>query len=698
MTRSHANAGTAFLLVSLLLAGSGTQRADDPAPPAAPAAPAAPPAPAADDEKPRPTDLVETTESRLAIVDITVSGPPEIVARLGPADFKLRVNWKRIHDFRLDRFCGSTTREAGPEESPPSPLDLGGAPPPASYLLYFDQPHLTLGGRAEALDMARRLVERLVHGGARAMIASNAGRLEIIERFTTDPVALRAALDRLELNRSQWDVNAEQEEGRVAQVLGLLEDESSIYRAASAARAHQFHELWLTDRSLRRFAVTLSLLENVDPPKVVLYFADILRRNPGEHYLSFFGQGPTGTPAVVEFIGTDALRGANAFDRVVNQAAAQGLRVYTVQPRGLVVVHDKSQQSLSVSERTFAMPRSAGVRHRDAQDTMRNLAAETGGRAFVDGTTAERIAAAIDEDLSCLFLASFDPGDLPRDAPLRIVVEPRVPEVRTWTRGRIVLQSESARLTARLLGAFALEDASTASGGLRATLLPTGFAKGSFTGLLQISVPGTLITGASWELGGSIVRGDEVRAEVSSTVVAGPGVPVVLEHEVRLDPGTYEIVAVAHEVSTGFVLSERVAVDWTNPRDSAASIGPIAVIQSSAGAFVRDGSTRGAGSLVREAAEPVITDRPTALVAFVCRGRRQRGPLLVRRSLVGATRVDFEEVALEAQGERCAQLRDVVPAHLVEAGVYRYELQLLEGDRMLEHSTVDLVAVAPGRS
>jgi hypothetical protein len=68
---------------------------------------------AQDAETPRDLGLKESTSARLAQVDVTVSGPPEVIRTLTAADFELRVSGK-VQSIIVDALC------AEPGAPPPS--------------------------------------------------------------------------------------------------------------------------------------------------------------------------------------------------------------------------------------------------------------------------------------------------------------------------------------------------------------------------------------------------------------------------------------------------------------------------------------------------------------------------------------------------------------------------------------------------
>ena len=646
-------------------------------------------------EPPRQTDLLEKAESRLAQLFVTVSGPRAAAANLAAEDFSLRVNLKKT-DFKLDRFCDATADD-GRER--PAAAGTGTAPrQPVSYLFYFDQAHLTLAGRQRSLDVTRQLIPRLIRDGNRGMIASNARRLAVIEEFTDDAPRLLAAVDRLEHDRTQWDSFAQEEKERIREIVQVLNEEQNLPRATAAARAYQREESWRSAKHLRRLSIMVARLAEVPSPKAVVYFADNLRSNAGEHYLSFFGESIRRGSMALQEMSTDVLVAALPFDQVINEASTQGVRIYTVQAEGLVTPFDEARPSPNALVLGQTVTRSSGVRYRHAQDTLSNLASETGGRPFLHGISARRIAERIVEDYACLYLISFDPAGFARDSPLRVAVKLRRDGLRHRARGRIVLQSDRARLAARLLSAFALEQPDDAGFGLRANLVPTGFEDGAYSALLQLSVPATTLPTSAWDLGASILHREAVREEVSGRIgVERPGVPLILEEELRFRPGLHEIIAVAHETTAGFVLSERFQVDWPDPRGGVELCGPIALLQPRVGAFSRAGETRSSGSLARSDSDAIRTDRPAALMGLVCRGRRNEEPLSVERSLVGERHVDFPILQVAFEEARCAQIRDLIPADSLRAGFYRYEVRVLRDGAVIDETSREFVAEAPLR-
>lgn len=666
--------------------------------------------PAAPAEQPRQLGLAERVEARLAQIDVTVSGPRDLVSTLTKNDFEVWVNRAPLREFTLDRLCQPVEAEREEPEGgeaaarePEQPAAQAPRVAAANYLFYFDQGHLTMAGRQAAIEMARELVRRLVRGGSRAMIVSNAAEVRTVAPLTSNHDALLASLDQLERDRDQWDLYAEQEPARLARVQEALERD--VREAIGLARTFQAEERWRQEKDLTRLAMVLGRFAELDPPKVVLYFADTMRANAGEHYLSFFG--PTvlagAGQGAAQAIRTDAFTGNLPLDRVLHQAAALGIRFYTVEAQGMSAPNLGIETRGSVASLTNpATPGFNTVRVRDAQNTLVSLALETGGRAFLNGVAGSKVARRISEDLGCLYLVSFDPAGFPEDRTLPVQVNVRRPKLKAQHRGLIVVQSASSRLTARLMSAFSAPEASRGDVSLFAGLIPIGYDRGRFRARVQIAIPGTTLPGSAWDLGVSVVTSGEVESSASGHIaVSRPGVPVVLERDMSFAPGPFELVAVARESRTDQIVSRRIEAEWPKLESSLASLGPIAVVQRAAGAFLRNGQLKESGPLIREEAGVLRPDVETAFIGIVCRSRDQSGALEVDRRLVGETEAPFEKMVVDLGSDPCAVFQDrVVPGSMAE-GTFRYSVRVLDRGQEVaraERSFVVLPAASPPRA
>jgi hypothetical protein len=260
-----------------------------------------------------------------------------------------------------------------------------------------------------------------------------------------------------------------------------------------------------------------------------------------------------------------------------------------------------------------------------------------------------------------------------------------------------VIQSDSARLTSQLLAAFAHPETKQSDIPLRTGVILSGYKDDAFTALLQVIVGGSNLASTTWDLGASLLTGGKVRDEISRRATVGtPGVPVVLEREVSLARGPYEVVAVTHDVTSDRIGSRRDEGAMPDLDAEAVTVTQIAVVQGTSGAFLRGGQVDATGFIVRDEADPVLADRPTALLGLVCRRKDEKSRVRVERSLVGETTTRFPPMEIELGEDRCAQFRDVVPAGTLGTGAFRYEVAIARDGKKVAEGSRTFRAVKAG--
>jgi VWFA-related protein len=667
---------------------------------------------APENEKPQDVGLMERTSARLAQLDVTVSGPRSAIVGLTAADFEVKLNDRLVPNVIVDALCGTppstiaeapATSMAPVADNVPPPLSPPAAPPaksaPVTYLIYFDHPHLTQAGRRSSIDAAREMLPKLMAGGNRAMLISNAKDLRTLVPLTTEEPKLDAALAAMIDDNRDFDPYAATEESRMAEVVTEI-GKGELDKAVRLARRYAQEERSRQERDLGRLRIVLGRLADLDPPKAVLYFADTMRQNAGEHYMSFFSAAVTedrnGTPT--SDAGEAQLAGSTGglvLDRVVNEAAAYGIRFYTVEGQGLsgptTLIQSGNSPFTTVSGRGGTPPNQATPQYntqhtKDSQGTLVAMALETGGRAFLNGVQPAKMAAQILDDLSCVYLLSFDPRGFPEDKPLAVSVKVARAKVKTSVRGRLVIQGDSARLTSRLLSAYAAPSAKETTVALHVGLIPVGYKDGRYQARVQVSVPPSSIPGTTWDLGASVVTRGTVGQEGSGRIsLANPGVPVAWEKDMEFAPGDYDLIAVGHEATTDELTSKEVRGTWPNLDDAVATVGPIAVSQPSKGGFLRDGTSHTSGAVVLDESDPVRADSPTAVITLVCRAKDQKRTLTVVRTLIGDSETPVGKTAVDMGDDRCAQILDFIRPKTLGAGSYRFVVSVVRGGDELAH-------------
>ncbi|MBZ5639792.1 MAG: hypothetical protein LAO51_13685, partial [Acidobacteriia bacterium] len=318
-----------------------------------------------------------------------------------------------------------------------------------------------------------------------------------------------------------------------------------------------------------------------------------------------------------------------------------------------------------------------------------------------NGIPADRMAGDILTDLSCTYIISFDPTAIPEDRPLPVQVRVHGKRLSAHVPRKVVIQSESARRTSRLLAAYtgAHKEEKEESGAITATVVPTGFSDGAFVGLVQVVVPSPSEKGGSWEIGGTIVSGNTAREIVTRAISTNvSGIPVVFESAESFPAGHQEVVAVARNKVNDTVVSEVVEVTWPEIGNGT-TILPIAVLQPTNGAFARGEATRTQGSVALTEAQLLRADVPTALVALVCWGAEGKGSLHIERTLHGdaKTKLNFPAIDLQPGKDRCEQVRDMIPAGTLGSGWFRYSIVVTQGQEELAKAerTFDVQADSP---
>lgn len=628
------------------------------------------------DQPPTPTGLTESVEKRLVQLDVGVEGARDAIRGITAKDFVLYVGEHEVQGLIVDHLCGETPPESATEsaptaESPQPKVAPQVKRPRATFIFFFDQPHLTMAGRALSLETSRDLINRLIVDGTRASIVSSARRLETIVTMTEDREELLAGLEKLRVDLKQWDSYAVTEEKRANEVAAALTPSMGCLIARGFAR-----EEWAeARRSTERIGNAVGALAEMPAPKALVYFGDSLRQKAGLHYLQIWEKdcAEAGSAALVP-------SAAAEFDAVINEALARGVHVFTIQAEGLLAYR----------------PGWDADRHRHAQDALVGLAAETGGEAFLGGASNKSIADRIETLTSCRLLLSFPPGDLPRDKPLGVTLELHVPKVKIQTQGRIVVPSPASIERARLLAAF-VDPASSDDGSLRVLLIPRGGDGKVWKAAVQLRLRPSGIPDTSAELGASIVRRDTVSDHFASSIATKSGSrAMVLEKSLDFAPGAFSVVAVARDARRGDIGSSRLDADWPSPAKSAAAIAPIAVLQAGPAAMSKDGAGSSSGSLARDVDELLDPSASVTLETVVCRGAKTNAPIVVERWLEDGLANEFVPMTVEEAGDPCVQTVDVVHAGRLRPGVVDYRVAARIGDEVVAQERRTLrVGVSP---
>ncbi len=622
-------------------------------------------------QEPTKTSLTETVEKRLVQLDVSVEGDRDAIRALTAKDFALSVGEHEVHGLIVDSLCGDSPRLTGfPTKEEVGPRSARSR---ATFMFFFDQPHLTLPGRTRSLEISRDLITRLVVNGAQASIVSNGKRLETVVPLTENQGWLLDGLERLRNGLVHWDGYSDGEGARAEQIRDAYEMDPRPpclkLCPPLIAKAYARDEFRIARDSMARLAIAVDDLAEAPAPKALVYFGDNLRQDAGLHYLQVIACLPPPCQDLFHEVAHAEMTPAAAqeFDALINEALARGVHFFTVQAEGILGYR----------------PGLDAKRHRHAEDALVGLAAESDGEAFLGGASSAHIATTIEERTSCRLLLSFPPGDLPRDRAMNVTLALHVPKVKIQTQGRIVVPSQASIDKARLLAAF-VDPASSDDGSLRALLIPRGGDGKTWKAGVQLRLRPSGLPDSSAELGASIVRRDKVTDHFASSIATKSGSRErVLEKTLEIAPGEFSVVAVAHDAKRDDIGSSRVDADWPNPAKSDAAIAPVAVLQTSPAAMSKDGALASTGSLARDVDEPLNPSVAISLVSVVCRGAKTRAPVVVERWIEDGSRGEFEPMTIAEAGEPCVETVDALHAGRLKPGVVDYRVVARIGDEVV---------------
>jgi hypothetical protein len=241
------------------------------------------------------------------------------------------------------------------------------------------------------------------------------------------------------------------------------------------------------------------------------------------------------------------------------------------------------------------------------------------------------------------------------------------------------------------------DDGHAADVGVRGVIIPIGFEQGQYSALVQVIADGSPLPGAAWELRASPVVGIKNNETISGSIaVAEANIPAVLETQMNLLPGQYELELNALETTGGQTGAGQLKGLLPNPDLQSITISPVAIVQPAEAAFLRDGNSRSRGALGRAVDEPVLADLPTAMVCLVCRGLGRLDEVRVERKLSGATSMDFNPIQLQLGEERCAQIRDLIQPGVMTDGFFRYEVRVFDEHAQRASGHRAFTTVTPG--
>jgi VWFA-related protein len=373
-----------ILIPTLLAAALGAQ---EPQPPAAP-----------------PPPLVLKATTRLVQVSVIVhDGKNQPVSDLKKDDFQLKVNGN-VQTIKVFSVDSRTSLPNNPEPLPPhiftNRLESNAGVPSAVTVLLIDLRNTGFADQVYAKAQAVKYLRTLEPGDHIGLYVLG-GALRVLHDYTTDSTDLLKRLADLKDGTLPNIAGKEPPDAMHGDAMLL----DTLVRGLGAVSGAE-RDFYTTDRVLS----TLRALE---------FIANHMARVPGRKNLIWVSGG---FPLDIGFDNMAAFRDpsremrsfADEIDRTVRAINDANMAIYPVDARGLMVgrIADASVRGPTTPVRGKAAPAAAGkmvgVRN---QETMRELADRTGGRAFVntnDLTGAIRTAV---DDSRVTYTLGFYPSE-----------------------------------------------------------------------------------------------------------------------------------------------------------------------------------------------------------------------------------------------------------------------------------------------
>jgi VWFA-related protein len=265
-------------------------------------------------------------------------------------------------------------------------------------VLFFDLSSMQPEEIERSVNSGMQFVEKQMTAADLVAVASLGSSIQINQDFTSDRDALRKAIASL---------NPASGQGFEAGSTGDTEDTSDNSNSFTADDTE--YNIFNTDRRLEAIQSLADSMSAIQQKKSLIYFSG--------------GMSKTGVENQA------ALRNA------INRAVRANVALYTMDLRGLqAIVPGGEAQNASLrgtSPYSGASVRSAMDSNFDSQETLSTLAADTGGKAFLDSNDFNQIYKQVQKDTSAYYMLSYHSTNPARDGRYRkISVKTKIPNVK----------------------------------------------------------------------------------------------------------------------------------------------------------------------------------------------------------------------------------------------------------------------------
>ncbi len=250
---------------------------------------------------------------------------------------------------------------------------------------YFDMTELPPADQMRSLDAAEQFIRtQMTTADMIAILRYEGGSVDILQDFTDDRTRLLSILETMVVGEGQGESDT-------------TDDASAADTGAAFGQDDSEFNLFNTDRQLSALQTAAHMLGNVTEKKSLLYFASGLRLN-----------------------GIDNQAQLHA---TVDAAIKAGVAIWSIDARGLVAeapLGDATQGSPGGQAMyTGASAMQVQTNFENSQDTLYSIAADTGGKAFLDNNDLSAGIVRAQQAISDYYVLGYYTSNVDRDGKFR---------------------------------------------------------------------------------------------------------------------------------------------------------------------------------------------------------------------------------------------------------------------------------------
>jgi VWFA-related protein len=352
---------------------------------------------------PSQTDYTFHTETELVLVNVTVRDKSgKFVANLKPEDFEVKEDGKlqKVISFDIentDAIPNFDVAQAKPLATSPIPAPAPNSPGQQAtaavefkdrrlIVLFFDLSGMEPDEIDHSATAAENYVDKQMAPADLVSIVSLGSSLQVNQDFTSDRAALKKVLQSFNAGGGQGF-----EEGSTGTTEGTP-DTGGSFTADDTE-----YNIFNTDRRLEALRSVAERLSHVQQKKSLIYFSSGLDRTGIENQSELRAATNAAVRANIAFYTMD-IRGLQA---LVAGGEAQNASLRGTSPYS-------GQATLNALNSNFT-----------TQETLVTLAADTGGRAFLDSNDFSKVFKGVQEDTSTYYVLGYHSTNPARDGRYR---------------------------------------------------------------------------------------------------------------------------------------------------------------------------------------------------------------------------------------------------------------------------------------